>query len=91
MGPLAAKTFLTHLAGNPMVSASTRNQTFNVVVFKVPRNETCGLTARLLYGSGRRLMECLPLRIEEVDFTRRTLFVRRGKGCQDWTPILAQW
>ena len=54
-------------------------------------DETCGLTVRLLYGSGRRLMECLPLRIEEVDFTRRTLFVRRGTGCQDWTPILARW
>jgi hypothetical protein len=51
---------------------------------------TCGLTARLLYGSGRRLMECLPLRMEEVDFTRRTLFVRRSTGSQAWTPIHAR-
>lgn len=36
--------------------------------------------ARLLYGTGMRLMECVRLRIKDVDFTRGTITVRSGKG-----------
>ncbi|MFC1629155.1 hypothetical protein ACFL3H_08600 [Gemmatimonadota bacterium] len=35
-----------------------------------------GLFAALLYGSGLRLMECLQLRIQDVDFTARQITVR---------------
>ncbi|MGB3393957.1 MAG: integron integrase [Stenotrophomonas sp.] len=41
------------------------------------------LTARLLYGTGMRLMECLRLRIKDVDFARREICVRNGKGGKD--------
>ncbi len=41
------------------------------------------LMARLLYGTGMRLMECLRLRIKDVDFARREICVRSGKGDKD--------
>lgn len=44
---------------------------------------TTHLMARLLYGSGLRVMECCALRIKDVDLDRRELRVRRGKGDRD--------
>ena len=41
------------------------------------------LMAGLLYGTGMRLMECLRLRVKDVDFTRRDIIVREGKGNKD--------
>ncbi|SBV37689.1 Integrase/recombinase [uncultured Stenotrophomonas sp.] len=41
------------------------------------------LMARLLYGTGMRLMECLRLRVKDVDFARREICVRSGKGNKD--------
>lgn len=41
------------------------------------------LMAALLYGSGMRLMECMRLRIKDVDFERRQITVRDGKGAKD--------
>ncbi len=41
------------------------------------------LMASLLYGSGLRLMECVRLRIQDIDFRRKQLFVRHGKGGKD--------
>jgi site-specific recombinase XerD len=41
------------------------------------------LLARLLYGSGLRLMECLRLRVKDLEFKRRAIVVRDGKGEQD--------
>ena len=46
------------------------------------------LMARLLYGSGLRLMECLRLRVKDLDFDDRTVTVRDGKGGQDRVTIL---
>lgn len=37
----------------------------------------------LLYGGGLRLSECLELRVKDVDFDRRQIVVRRGKGDKD--------
>ena len=44
---------------------------------------TTGLMMRLLYGTGLRLMECLRLRVKDVDLVRRQLMVRAGKGNKD--------
>jgi len=44
---------------------------------------THGLVARLLYGSGLRLMECLRLRVKDVDLAYGQLSVRDGKGEKD--------
>ena len=41
------------------------------------------LMAQLLYGSGLRLMECVRLRIQDLDFEYRTITVRDGKGEKD--------
>ena len=38
------------------------------------------LMAKLLYGSGLRLMECVRLRVKDVDFARRQIIVRDSKG-----------
>lgn len=41
------------------------------------------LMARLMYGTGLRMMECLRLRVKDVDLVRRELVVREGKGGKD--------
>ena len=46
------------------------------------------LMAKLLYGSGLRLMECIRLRIQDVDFGQRKLYVRDGKGGKDRVTVL---
>ncbi len=44
---------------------------------------SCGLMGSLLYGSGMRLLECLRLRIKDVDAMRGEITVRDGKGGKD--------
>jgi integron integrase len=44
---------------------------------------TYHLMAQLLYGSGLRLMECVRLRVKDVDFAQHQLIVHDGKGQQD--------
>ncbi len=46
------------------------------------------LLASLLYGTGMRLMECLRLRIKDVDFARNEITVRDGKGGKDRRTVL---
>ncbi len=46
------------------------------------------LVASVLYGSGMRLMECLRLRVKDVDFARNEIMVRNGKGGKDRRTIL---
>ena len=48
------------------------------------------LIAKLLYGTGMRLNECLSLRILDVDFDRNEIIVRHGKGDKDRHVILPQ-
>ena len=46
------------------------------------------LVASLLYGTGMRLMECLRLRVKDVDFARNEITVRDGKGGKDRRTML---
>lgn len=46
------------------------------------------LMASLLYGAGMRLMECVSLRVKDVDFARQQITIRRGKGANDRVSIL---
>jgi integrase len=49
---------------------------------------TDALVARVLYGTGMRLMEGMMLRIKDVDFERREITVRDGKGGKDRMTML---
>ncbi|BBP03705.1 integron integrase [Sulfuriferula plumbiphila] len=51
---------------------------------------TSGLIARLLYGSGMRVMEGVRLRVKDIDFARCELIVREGKGNKDRVTMLPQ-
>lgn len=47
-----------------------------------------GLMGRLLYGTGMRLMECVRLRVKDVDFGRNEILIREGKGGKDRVTML---
>jgi integrase len=49
-----------------------------------------GLMAGLMYGSGMRLMECVRLRVKDIDFTRHQIMVRDGKGQKDRVTMLPE-
>ena len=53
-------------------------------------DDTMQTMTKLLYGSGLRLMECVRLRIKDVDFQREQLVVRDGKGHKDRYTILVE-
>src|SRR5262249_8411550 len=46
------------------------------------------LLGQLLYGSGMRIMECVRLRVKDVDFSRCEILVRDGKGAKDRVTML---
>ncbi len=48
------------------------------------------LPARLLYGGGLRLLECLRLRVKDVEISRREILVRDGKGQKDRVTMLPE-
>ncbi len=121
------RDYLSHLAEEREVAASTQNQALNAIVFfyekvlglvlgdigdfkyaKRPKrlpvvlsrkevrdffSQLHGLSrlmAGLLYGSGLRLMECLRLRIKDVDFDQKHIVVRDGKGQKDRITVMPQ-
>ncbi|WP_281187145.1 integron integrase [Aquimonas voraii] len=125
MGEPEIEAFLTRLAVEGGVSASTQNQALSALLFlyrevlqqpldwlngiqraskpqRLPvvltRAQvssvlgelvgTAWLMASLLYGGGLRLMECVRLRVKDVDFERRELLVRQGKGGKDRRTVL---
>lgn len=51
---------------------------------------TTGLILRLVYGTGLRIMECLRLRVKDIDFARSEIVVREGKGSKDRITMLPQ-
>jgi integron integrase len=48
------------------------------------------LMAVIIYGAGLRLNECLSLRVKDVDFDRRCLTIRAGKGNKDRETVLPE-
>ncbi len=127
MGAPEIETFLSHLAVNGRVAASTQNQALAAILFlykqvleidlpwmkdvvraKRPERQPVvlsrgevtavlermsgvpGLVARLLYGTGMRLMEGTRLRVKDVDFARSEIIVRDGKGMKDRVTMLPQ-
>ncbi|MFA7331733.1 MAG: integron integrase [Candidatus Delongbacteria bacterium] len=62
----------------PVVLSIEEVRRLLVLLPRLPR-----LMASLLYGSGLRVQECMTLRIKDVDFSRRQIIVRRGKGAKD--------
>jgi integron integrase len=53
-------------------------------------NGTMWIIASLLYGTGMRLLECLRLRVKDVEFTRREIIIREGKGAKDRITMLPE-
>jgi integron integrase len=49
-----------------------------------------GLIAGIMYGSGLRLMECMRLRVKDIDFARHQIMVRDGKGQKDRITMLPE-
>ncbi len=127
MGAEEVRDFLSHLATERNVSASTQNQAKSALLFlyrevlkielpwldeviaaKAARrlpvvltptetrrllnamSGTMGLVASLLYGTGMRLLEGLRLRVKDVEFERREIIVREGKGNKDRVTVLPE-
>ena len=127
MGIGEVESFLSSLAMDRHVSASTQNQAKAAILFLykyVIREElpwldevvqakrsrrlpvvlspgearmlldqmqgSTGLLARLLYGTGMRLMEGLRLRVKDIDFDRFEVIVREGKGNKDRVTMLPE-
>ena len=125
MGEVEINAYLTHLAVEGHVSASTQTQALSAILFlyrhvigveigdlgdlvraRKPKRLPVVLTreevrdllenlqgdrrlmASLMYGSGLRLMECLRLRVLDIDFQRGELTVRDGKGAKDRVTML---
>jgi integron integrase len=124
MGKEHIDGFLSHLATDGLVSASTQRQALNAIVFlyrhvldrpieeqieqvKAKRHarppvvmtipevqqvmsHISGshlLMAKMLYGCGLRLMECVRLRVQDLDFERGLVYVRGAKGGKDRTTL----
>ena len=125
MGAEEVKAFLSHLATEMNVAASTQNQALSALLFlyqevlkqdigwidqvdrvrkpkRVPvvlsrdevnkiflhLNGTSKLMAVLLYGSGLRLMECVRLRVKDIDFAYAQITIRDAKGGRDRVTML---
>ena len=63
----------------------TRNEVMSVLACLEGNH---GLIARLLYGTGLRIMEGLRLRVKDVDFSSNEILVRDGKGAKDRVTML---
>ncbi len=63
----------------------TREEAASVIAMLEGANKLMG---QLLYGSGLRLMECMRLRVKDIDFAQRQIIVRDGKGMKDRATML---
>jgi integrase len=53
-------------------------------------NQFDNLFIMLRYGAGLRLMECIRLRVKDIDFSMNQIVVRQGKGDKDRITLLPQ-
>ena len=127
LGETEVKAFLSALAVDDHVAASTQNQALAAITFLYDHvlarpltridgiaparrsryvpvvlseaelrlvlkrlHEPYRLCAMLMYGSGLRLLECLALRVKDIDCERREIIVRSGKGGKDRRTPLAE-
>jgi integrase len=127
MGSREIEAFLTHLAVDEQVAASTQNQAFHALLFlyrevlkqeladsihairaKKPKRLPTVLTktevravleamdgahqlmAKLLYGCGLRLMECVRLRVKDIDLGHNQIVVGDGKEMKDRVTMLPE-
>jgi integron integrase len=82
--------FLSNLAVDRRVSASTQNQALSALVGRLKGRGAVALIAGLLYGSGLRLLEVLRLRAKDLDFATNEIRVRGGKGDRDRVTMLPE-
>lgn len=78
LGPLGAFAYSKRPRRLPVVL--TREEVMHLLGRLTGRN---GLMASLLYGTGLRLMECLRLRVQDLDFGYRQILIRNAKGNKD--------
>jgi integron integrase len=127
LGESEVRSFLSHLAVEERVAASTQNQALAALTFlygrvlerpltridgiaparrskRVPTvlsraeirailgvlDDPVRLAVALMYGSGLRLMECVCIRMKDIDVDRREITVRGGKGNKDRRTPLAE-
>lgn len=93
MGAAEVEAFLTHLATERGVAAATQNLAKSALLFMY--KEVLGVQLpwldEILGAKNRdRLLEGLRLRIKDVDFERRELVVRSGKGAKDRVTVLPE-
>ena len=125
MGKAEIEAFLTYIAVDRKVSASTHRQALAAILYlykqvlcvelpwmddmdrpqariRIPvvlsRDEVAALLqavdprykviGQLLYGAGLRMLECLRLRVKDIDFDRKVIVVREGKGGKDRVVML---
>ena len=63
----------------------TKKETLNVIE---RLSGTQRSMAKLLFSGGLKLMECLRLRVKDLDFAQRQIIVRDGKGMEDRVTML---
>jgi integrase len=63
---------------------------FSIRTEKAYLDGTFWIMAHLLYGAGLRLMECIRLRVKDVDFEMNQLTIRDGKGRKDRVTMLPE-
>lgn len=63
----------------------SREEVRKVLVHLTDRNK---LAAKLLYGTGMRVDECVELRVQDIDFDRNEITIRNGKGGKDRRTML---
>jgi integron integrase len=84
--PLAIPDHATRAKGRPRLPVVLSREEVRAVLARL--RGTAALVALLLYGSGLRLLECLTLRIKDVDVARGEIVVRSGKGGKDRRTVL---